>query len=143
MAADYDPVYQAESKAGPRVCISRCHDAQGELVPVPPLAFRPSTNLGAAVPIIEREHINLSSDFGRWMARHGKRDDYSGRRVATRHRDSRLPHARIRGRGASIGRIVGAAPVTGHPDVERSGWSRSTQWRAPSNGTVRNLPSRS
>lgn len=77
MAADYDPVYQAESEEGPRVCICRCHDVQGELVPVPPRAFRPSTSWADAGPIIEREHIDLISDFGRWMARHGKRDDYS------------------------------------------------------------------
>lgn len=77
MAADYDPVYQAEGEEGPRACISRCHDAQGELVPVTPRAFRPSTNWGDAGPIIEREHIDLISDFGRWMARHERRQDYS------------------------------------------------------------------
>lgn len=32
--------------------------------------------LNDAAPIIEREYIDLVSDFGRWMARHGKRDDY-------------------------------------------------------------------
>lgn len=40
-------------------------------------AFSPSTKWAQAGPIIEREHIDLVSDFGRWMARHSKRDDYS------------------------------------------------------------------
>ena len=39
--------------------------------------FSPSTSWAQAGPIIEREHIDLISDFGRWMARHGKRQDYS------------------------------------------------------------------
>jgi hypothetical protein len=43
MTAGYDPVYQAESDEGPRVCIIKCHDDQGELVTVPPRSFRPST----------------------------------------------------------------------------------------------------
>jgi len=77
MAAGYDPVYQADSVEGPRVCISKCHDDKGKLGPVPSRAFRPSGSWGDAGPIIEREHIDLVSDFGRWMARHGKRDDYS------------------------------------------------------------------
>lgn len=49
----------------------------GELVPVAPRAFRPSASWGDGGPFIEREHIDLVSDFGRWMARHGQRDDYS------------------------------------------------------------------
>ncbi len=77
MAAGYEPVYQADSTEGPRVCISKCHNDQGELVPVAPRAFRPSTSWGDGGPFIEREHIDLISDFGRWMARHGQRDDYS------------------------------------------------------------------
>ena len=77
MAAGYDPVYQPDSAEGPRVCISKCHDEKGELVPVPLRAFRPSTSWSDGGPFIEREHIDLASDFGRWMARHGKRDDYS------------------------------------------------------------------
>jgi len=77
MAAGYAPVYQADSVEGPRVCISRCHGAVGELVSISPPAFRPSSSWGHGGPIIEREHIDLVSDFGRWMARHGKRDDYS------------------------------------------------------------------
>lgn len=40
-------------------------------------AFSPSTSWAEAGPIIEREQIDLVSDFGRWMARHSKRDDYS------------------------------------------------------------------
>lgn len=76
MAAGYDPVYQADSAEGPRVCIRKCHD-QGELVSVPPRVFRPSTSWSDAGPIIEREHIDLASDFGRWMARHERREDYS------------------------------------------------------------------
>jgi hypothetical protein len=39
--------------------------------------FDPSTSWAQAGPIIEREQIDLVSDFGRWMARHSKRDDYS------------------------------------------------------------------
>ncbi|MVW64542.1 DUF2591 domain-containing protein [Massilia sp. NEAU-DD11] len=39
--------------------------------------FSPSTSWAQAGPIIEREHIDLVSDFGRWMARHGKQQDYS------------------------------------------------------------------
>jgi hypothetical protein len=59
------------------VCISKCRDDKGGLVVVPPRAFRPSSSWGDGGPFIEREHIDLISDFGRWMARHGKRDDYS------------------------------------------------------------------
>jgi hypothetical protein len=81
MAAGYEPVYQADSDEGPRVCISQWHD-QGELVPVPPRAFRPSTSWNDAGPIIEREKIDLVHDFGRWMGRHGKRDDYSRANVS-------------------------------------------------------------
>jgi hypothetical protein len=77
MAAGYGLIFQADSAEGPRVCISKCHDDKDELVPVPPRAFRPSTSWGDGGPFIEREHIDLVSDFGRWMARHGKRDDYS------------------------------------------------------------------
>lgn len=77
MAAGYAPVYQPDSDEGPCVCISKCHADQGDLMPVLPRAFRPSTSWGDAGPIIEREHIDLISDFGRWMARHGKREDYS------------------------------------------------------------------
>jgi hypothetical protein len=40
-------------------------------------SFSPSTSWAQAGPIIEREQIDLVSDFGRWMARHGKRQDYS------------------------------------------------------------------
>lgn len=76
MAAGYDPIYQPDSDEGPRVCISNCHD-QGELVPVPLRAFRPSTSWSDGGPIIEREKIDLVHDFGRWMARHEKREDYS------------------------------------------------------------------
>lgn len=39
MAAGYDPVYQPDSAEGPRICITKCHDNQGELVPVPLRAF--------------------------------------------------------------------------------------------------------
>lgn len=77
MAAGYDPIYQPDSVEGPRVCISKCHNNQGELAPVQPRSFRPSTRWGDGGPFIEREHIDLLSDFGRWMARHGQRDDYS------------------------------------------------------------------
>jgi hypothetical protein len=76
MAAGYDPAYQADSDEGERVLISKCHH-QGELVSVPPRAFRPSTSWADAGPIIERERIELLSDFGRWMARHERREDYS------------------------------------------------------------------
>lgn len=76
MAAGYDLVYQPESDEGPRTCINKCHD-QGELVTVALRAFRPSTRWGDAGPIIERECVDLLHDFGRWMARHGKRQDYS------------------------------------------------------------------
>lgn len=75
-AAGYDPVYQPDSAEGPRVCINKIHD-QGELVPVPPRTFKPSTSWSDAGPIIDREKIDLVSDFGRWMARHSRRDDYS------------------------------------------------------------------
>lgn len=77
MAAGYDPAYQEDGTEGPLVCISRCHGAAGELVPIPTRAFQPSSSWCDAGPIVEREHIDLVSDFGRWMARHGKRDDYS------------------------------------------------------------------
>jgi len=40
-------------------------------------AFIPRTSWVQAGPLIEREHIDLISDFVRWMARHGKRQDYS------------------------------------------------------------------
>jgi hypothetical protein len=40
-------------------------------------SFSPSTNWAQVGPIIEREQIDLVSDFGRCMARHSKRDDYS------------------------------------------------------------------
>jgi hypothetical protein len=40
-------------------------------------AFSPSTSWAQAAPIIEREHIDLIHDFGRWMARHGKHQQYS------------------------------------------------------------------
>lgn len=76
MAAGYAPVYQPDGDEGARVCISHCHD-KGELVPVPPRAFRPSTSRSDAGPVIERECIDLLSDFGRWMARHGKHESYS------------------------------------------------------------------
>ena len=76
MAAGYVPVYQPDSADGPRVCISKCHD-QGELVPVAPRAFRPSTSWSDGGPFIEREKIDLVHDFGRWMARHERREDYS------------------------------------------------------------------
>lgn len=76
MAAGYDPIYQSEGAEEPHVCISKCHD-QGELVSVPLRAFRPSTSWSDAGPIIERNHIDLISDFGRWMARHSSREDYS------------------------------------------------------------------
>lgn len=81
MAAGYEPVYQPDSVEGPRVCISKCHD-QGELVPVPVCAFRPSTSWSDGGPFIEREKIDLVHDFGRWMGRHGKRDDYSRANVS-------------------------------------------------------------
>jgi len=77
MAAGYDPVYQPESAEGPHVRISKCHDDQGELVPVAPRGFRPSTSWGDGGPFIEREKIDLVHDFGRWMARHERREDYS------------------------------------------------------------------
>jgi hypothetical protein len=77
IAAGYEPAYQEDGTEGPCVCINRCHGAVGELVPILPRACRPSSSWGDGAPIIEREHIDLVSDFGRWMARHGKRDDYS------------------------------------------------------------------
>lgn len=77
MAAGYEPVYQPDSDEGPRVCISRCHNDQDALVPVPPRVFQPSTNWGDGGPFIEREKIDLVHDFGRWMARHERREDYS------------------------------------------------------------------
>ena len=40
-------------------------------------AFSPSIRWAQPGPIIEREQIDLVSDFGRWMVRHGKRQDYS------------------------------------------------------------------
>ena len=39
--------------------------------------YAPSTDWAQAGPIIDREHIDLVHDFGRWMAKHGRRDDYS------------------------------------------------------------------
>jgi hypothetical protein len=39
--------------------------------------FAPSTDWAQAGPIIEAKQIDLISDFGRWMARHGRRDDYA------------------------------------------------------------------
>ena len=77
VAAGYEPVYQAESTEGPRVCINKIHDQGGELVPVPLRPFSPSTSWAQTGPIIEREHIDLICDFGRWMAMHGRRKDYS------------------------------------------------------------------
>lgn len=76
VAAGYEPIYQAESAEGPRVRITKIHE-QGQLVSVPPRTFAPSTSWSDAGPIIDREKIDLDSDFGRWMARHGKRDTYS------------------------------------------------------------------
>lgn len=52
--------------AGGEVCVT----GNGE-------SFSPSTNWAQAGPIIEREHIDLVSDFGRWMAKHGRQQDYS------------------------------------------------------------------
>lgn len=75
-ASGYEPEYQPGSADGPRVRINKCHD-QTELVPVPLRTFAPSTSWGDAGPIIERECIDLTHDFGRWMAKHGKRADYS------------------------------------------------------------------
>jgi hypothetical protein len=83
MAARYDPVYQADSAEGPRMCISKCHDDKGEVVPVPLRAFRPSTNWGDGGAFIECEHIDLVHDFGRWMGRHSRRDDYSRSHVSS------------------------------------------------------------
>jgi hypothetical protein len=40
-------------------------------------SFSPSTSWAQAGPIIDREKIDLMHDFGRWMARHSRRDDYS------------------------------------------------------------------
>lgn len=54
-----------------------CHADKGEMISAPPRVSRSPTGWGDAGPIIEREHIVLVSDFGRWMARHGKHDDYS------------------------------------------------------------------
>ena len=76
-ATGYDPIYQPDSAAGSNVCICKCHDDKGELVPVPPRAFRLSTNWGDGGLFIKREQIDLVRDLGHWMARHGKRDDYS------------------------------------------------------------------
>jgi len=39
--------------------------------------FAPSMNWAQAGPIIEREQIDLVCDFGRWMAMHVRRKDYS------------------------------------------------------------------
>ena len=44
---------------------------------VPPRAFRPSTSWGDGGPFIEREKIDLVHDFGRWIERHERREDYS------------------------------------------------------------------
>lgn len=76
-AAGYEPVCQAESIEGPRVCINKIHDQGGELVPVSLRPFSPSTSWSDAGPFIDREKIDLVSDFGRWMARHSRREDYS------------------------------------------------------------------
>lgn len=70
------PGLRARQHGRPRVSISKCH-YQGELAPIPPRMFRPSTDWTDAGPIIEPEHIDLISDFGQWMARHSKREDYS------------------------------------------------------------------
>lgn len=64
MAADYEPVYQPDSDEGVRVCISQCHD-KGELMLVPPRAFRPSLSWSGSGPIIERERIDLINNFDR------------------------------------------------------------------------------
>jgi hypothetical protein len=77
VAAGYEPVYQAESAEGPCVSINKIHDQGGQLVPVPPRSFNPSTSWSDAGPFIDREKIDLVSDFGRWMARHSRREDYS------------------------------------------------------------------
>lgn len=39
--------------------------------------YAPSTNWAQGGPIIEREQIDLVCDFGRWMAMHGKHQQYS------------------------------------------------------------------
>jgi len=39
--------------------------------------FSPSSNWAQAGPIIEVQQIDLICDFGRWMARHGKHEEYS------------------------------------------------------------------
>jgi len=39
--------------------------------------FQPLASWARGGLIIEREHIDLISDFGRWTACHNKRDDYS------------------------------------------------------------------
>lgn len=61
----------------PRACISKCDDDKGEIASIPLPAFRPPRSWGDMGPIIELEHIDLVSDFGCWMVRHGKRDYYS------------------------------------------------------------------
>jgi hypothetical protein len=75
-AAGYEPVYAQDSPQR-YVVIFNCLDS-GQLVEAEPLArFSPSTKWSDAGPIIEHEKIDLVHDFGRWMARHSKRDDYS------------------------------------------------------------------
>lgn len=81
MAAGSAPVYQADSAEG-----ARAHRQ------VPQLSGRAGAGAAAGVsavhqlsdggPFIEREHIDLVSDFGRWMAPHEKRDDYSRANVS-------------------------------------------------------------
>lgn len=40
-------------------------------------AFSPSTSWAQGGPIIDHEKIDLVHDFGRWMGKHSRRDDYS------------------------------------------------------------------
>lgn len=77
-------------------CISRYKDAMGEPISIPPRAFQPSTISSDAGPIIGREHINLVSGFGRWMARHGKRDDYGRADASPSVAAMGLPHVGAR-----------------------------------------------
>lgn len=75
-AAGYEPVYAQDSPQR-YVVIMMCLEG-GQLVEAPPLArFSPSTKWSDAGPIIDHEKINLVHDFGRWMGKHGKRDNYS------------------------------------------------------------------
>jgi len=46
-------------------------------VPVSLRPFSPSTSWSDAGPFIDREKVDLVSDFSRWMARHSRREDYS------------------------------------------------------------------